>query len=113
MASDNRQEGKLIFEKQGVYEEWPVLWELRSGRIADGQTWKAVVSFTRNWVLPTGVREWIFDYLRGDKVAIYLYLDGRSQVRCNVLFEPDDFEEFIMWGVIPIGSPDFGRPYLT
>jgi len=52
MKNDDRKEGILAFVKQDVRKEWSILWELESGEIADGKTWKAVVSFSRDWKYP-------------------------------------------------------------
>jgi hypothetical protein len=112
MEHDNRQEGKLVFEKQGLRKEWPILWELESGIIADGQTWRAAVSFSRDWKCPSEVMRWVFEYLSGDEVSIYLSIDGIRYVKCSALFEPDDLEDFSMWGTIPLGSPNHNRIYI-
>jgi len=112
MADDKRREGKLIFEKQGVREEWDVFWKPLVGEVVEGQSWKAVVSFDRKWSLPNKVEEWIFEYLSGDEVSLFLIVDGHTPIKCNALFEPDDLEEFSLWGVIPLGSTDMGRPYI-
>jgi hypothetical protein len=112
MVDDKRREGKIIFEKQSVREEWDVFWEPRAGEVVEGQNWKAVVSFDRDWTFPTKVKDWIYEYLSGDEVSIFLMVDGQRAVKCNALFEPDDLEEFNLWGVIPLGSIDMGRPYL-
>jgi len=99
-----RRPGLLWFKGPDLVEHLQAYWELRSGKLAEGKTWIASVSFSPDWVVPEKARTLVFTALADPEVKVRLGIDRQTTVSCVVY----DILELVDCGAILVASPDLG-----
>jgi hypothetical protein len=84
---DERGKGKLHFNGPNLNESLDAHWHLLTGKLFEGQTWRAAVRFDSdwsNWNIPSYALEPIFLALRSNDIQLTLIIDEGAELKCHI-----------------------------
>ena len=114
MENQHIKNGNLIFVwEDDTTDIIPVHYQLLDGAIAEGSKWRASVNIMKGEELHGDARAFVERYVHSPSATLRLQIDKEVDAPCSaVLEEPEDMEDFLMWGFAHLEGPEVRHGYL-